>query len=101
MNATAWSRRNAEANRPESETFRNAAGRMATAVAPRTPLASSQGALPPEPSPSVVAANAREGIASGGSSNSQSTYIWKSKGKEVAVIFAGGKVVTKSQRGLR
>ncbi|MFN5946010.1 MAG: hypothetical protein ACK5ZG_10900 [Phycisphaerae bacterium] len=41
------------------------------------------------------------GIASGSSSNSQSTYIWKSKGKEVAVIFAGGKVVTKSQRGLR
>lgn len=40
------------------------------------------------------------GIASGSGSNSQSTYLWKSKGKEIAVIFAGGKVVTKSQRGL-
>jgi hypothetical protein len=39
------------------------------------------------------------GIA-GSSTNSQLTYIWKAKGKEVSVTFQGGKVVTKSQRGL-
>ncbi len=41
------------------------------------------------------------GIASGSGANSQITYIWKAKGKEVAVVFAGGKVVTKTQRGLQ
>lgn len=41
------------------------------------------------------------GIASGSGANSQITYIWKTKGKEVAVVFAGGKVVTKTQRGLQ
>lgn len=41
------------------------------------------------------------GIAGGSGGNSQSTYIWKSKGKEVSVVFTGGKVVNKSQRGLQ
>lgn len=41
------------------------------------------------------------GIAGGSGGNSQSTYIWKSRSKEVSVVFTGGKVVNKSQRGLR
>jgi hypothetical protein len=41
------------------------------------------------------------GIASSSGGGSQSTYIWKSKGKEVSVTFQGGKVVNKAQIGLR
>lgn len=40
------------------------------------------------------------GIASSSGGGSQVTFIWKGRGKEVSVTFAGGKVVTKSQRGL-
>lgn len=40
------------------------------------------------------------GIATSNSGGSQVTFIWKGKGKEVSVVFSGGKVVTKSQRGL-
>jgi uncharacterized lipoprotein YehR (DUF1307 family) len=40
------------------------------------------------------------GVASSGSNNSQQTYIWKSNGKEIAIIFQDGKVVNKNKAGL-
>jgi hypothetical protein len=40
------------------------------------------------------------GLAGGAASNSQTTYVWKGKGKEISVTFKDGKVVTTGRSGL-
>ncbi|HYF13541.1 MAG TPA: hypothetical protein VD971_00565 [Phycisphaerales bacterium] len=39
------------------------------------------------------------GIAGGAGANSQLTYVWKEKGREVSVTFADGKVVNVGKSG--
>jgi hypothetical protein len=39
------------------------------------------------------------GIAGGAAANSQLTYVWKEKGREISVTFADGKVVNIGKAG--